>query len=81
MIAFCKDKQRRELILQTPGVNGLDYLEVVGPPGSGEQLALTFIKDARGLTLAPANISLTGGAVLQVQSVAPATSEPAHDHR
>jgi predicted phage baseplate assembly protein len=75
MIAFCKDKQRRELILQTPGVNGLDYLEVVGPPGSGEQLALTFIKDARGLTLAPANISLTGGAVLQVQSVAPATSE------
>jgi predicted phage baseplate assembly protein len=75
VIAFCKDKQRRELILQTPGINGLDYLEVLGMPGCGDQLALTFIKDARGLTLTPANISLTGGTVLQVTGVAPASSE------
>lgn len=75
MIAFCKDKQRRDLILQTKGVNGLDYLEVLGPPGCGDQLALTFIKDARGLSLKPANISLTGDTVLEVTGVAPATDE------
>ena len=27
MIAFCSDQQRRNLILQTPKINGLDYLE------------------------------------------------------
>jgi hypothetical protein len=75
MIAFCKDKQRRNLILQTPRVNGLDYLEVLGMPGCGDQLALTFINDVRGLTLTPANISLTGGTVLQVTGVAPASNE------
>jgi hypothetical protein len=75
MIAFCKDKQRRDLILQTPGINGLDYLEVLGPPGCGDQLALTFIKDVRGLALSPANISLTGDTTLQVQAVKSATKE------
>jgi hypothetical protein len=75
MIAFCKDKQRSELILQTPGVNGLDYLEVLGAPGCGNQLALTFLKDARALALMPANISLTGDTVLQVTNILPATAE------
>ena len=52
MIAFCQNQQRRELVLQTPGVNGLDYLEVLGPTGCGSQLALTFLKNAQGLALA-----------------------------
>ena len=47
MIAFCKDKQRRNLVLQTSGLNGLDYLEVLGMPGCGSQLALTFQGRAR----------------------------------
>ena len=75
MIAFCQNQQRRELVLQTPGVNGLDYLEVLGAAGCGSQLALTFLKDARGLALAPANISLTGDTVLAVTDVLPASNE------
>ncbi|MGH9606913.1 MAG: hypothetical protein ACRD3N_14580 [Terracidiphilus sp.] len=75
MIVFCKDQQRRELVLQTPGVNGLDYLEVLGAAGCGTQLALTFLKPALGLALAADNISLTGDTVLQVTNILPATSE------
>ena len=75
MIAFCQNQQRRELVLQTPGVNGLDYLEVLGPTGCGTQLALTFLKDARSLALAAGNISLTGDIVLDVTGVNPATDE------
>ncbi len=76
MIAFCTDQQRRNLLLQTPKINGLDYLEVLGPvQGCGNQLALTFLKDARTLTLTPANILLTGDTVLEVVTVQPATNE------
>jgi hypothetical protein len=74
MIAFCTDKQRRDLLLQTPGINGLDYLEVLGPQGCGNQLALTFLKDARSLALTPENISLTGDTALPVTNILPATS-------
>jgi Baseplate J-like protein len=75
VIAFCKDKQRRDLVLQKRGLNGLDYLEVLGPAGCGNRLALTFLKDARGLALTPANISLTGDTALQVTSILLATAE------
>jgi hypothetical protein len=75
MIAFCQNQQRRELVLQTPGLNGLDYLEVLGPTGCGSQLALTFLKDARGLALAAANIALTGDTVLAVTGVQPAGND------
>lgn len=75
MIAFCNDKQRRDLVLQTRGLNGLDYLEVLGPAGCGNQLALTFLKNARGLALTPANISLTGDTALQATAILPTTSE------
>jgi hypothetical protein len=75
MIAFCQNQQRRELVLQTPGLNGLDYLEVLGPTGCGTQLALTFLKNAQGLALAAVNISLTGDTVLAVTGVDPASPE------
>ena len=75
MIAFCKDKQRRDLVLQTKGINGLDYLEVLGSAGCGDQLALTFLNDARGLALTPANISLVGDTALQATSISPASSD------
>lgn len=75
MTAFCTNTQRRELVLQTPGLNGLDYLEVVGAAGCGTQLALTFLKDARSLALAPANLLLSGDTPLEVTSVAPASDD------
>jgi hypothetical protein len=75
MIAFCKDKQRRNLVLQQKTVNGLDYLEVLGPPGCGTELALTFLNDARGLALTPNNVSLTGDTALQVTGVQAATNQ------
>jgi len=75
MIAFCTGKQRRNLLLQTPGINGLDYLEVLGPQGCGNQLALTFLKDVRNLILTPQNISLTGDTPLAITNIYPATSD------
>jgi hypothetical protein len=75
MIAFCSDQQRRNLILQTPKINGLDYLEVLGPVGCGNQLALTFLKNAQSLVLTADNISITGDTVLQVIGIQLATSE------
>ena len=77
MIAFCRDKRRRDRVLQTAGLNGIDYLEVLGPAGCGTQLALTFLKDARMLALTPANILLAGDTTLRVTSIQAATdSDP-----
>jgi hypothetical protein len=75
MIAFCQNQQRRELVLETPGLNGLDYLEVLGPTGCGSQLALTFLKNAQGLALTAGNIALTGDTALAVKGVQPPSSE------
>ena len=30
MIYFCSDKNRRALVLATPALNGIDFLEVIG---------------------------------------------------
>jgi hypothetical protein len=75
MIAFCSNQQRRNLVLAKQGLNGLDYLEVLGPMGCGNQLALTFLKDARSLTLTPGNISLVGDTAIQATGITPATSD------
>jgi hypothetical protein len=75
VIYFCSDKNRRSLVLAAPGLNGIDFLEVVGPNGCGRQLALTLLKDARGLTLSPNNMIITGGAPVQVVSISPATND------
>ena len=74
MIYFCAQKNRRELVLKAPGLNGIDYLEVLGSPGCGNQLAVTFLNDAQALGLAPANISITGGAPVQAVAISPATA-------
>jgi len=31
----CGQSSRREQVLATPGLNGIDYVEVPGPPGCG----------------------------------------------
>ena len=70
---FCKDKNRRDLVLQdTSNLNGIDYLEVIGTPGCGTELALTFLKPAGNLGLTAANIQLTGDTVLTITGIQPA---------
>jgi hypothetical protein len=75
MIYFCSQKNRRALVLQSPALNGIDYLEVAGTTGCGKQLALTLLKDARSVNLTPANILITGGAPVSAVSITPATSD------
>ncbi len=75
MIYFCSQKNRRALVLASPSLNGIDFLEVVGPTGCGKQLALTLLKDARALTITPENIAISGGAPVQVGSISPATND------
>ena len=73
MIYFCSDKNRRALVLSSPSLNGIDFLEVIGPSGCGNQLAITLLKDARSLSLTPNNFSLNGGVPVPIDSVFPAT--------
>jgi hypothetical protein len=75
MIYFCTQKNRREKVLQSTAVNGIDYLEVLGAVGCGQQLAVTFLKDARPLGLTADNISITGGAPVQAVHVWPVTAD------
>ncbi len=75
MIYFCSQKNRRALVLASPALNGIDYLEVVGPTGCGTQLALTLLKNARNLALTPANITITGGTPIEVLSISPVTAD------
>jgi hypothetical protein len=75
VILFCQDKRRRDLVLRKPGLNGIDYLEVIGDPGCGKQLALTFLKPAGGLQLTTANVLLTGDTAIDVLAVQSATDE------
>jgi hypothetical protein len=77
MMLFCQNKNRRELVLQTPGLNGIDYLEVIGMAGCGTQLALTFLKPPANLPLTAANIQLTGDTTPTIASIqAPTAADP-----
>ena len=76
MIAFCQDTRRRELVLATPGLNGIDYVEVLGPAGCGRVLAVTFLKDATALALTPDNVALSGDAAVGVVSVSQGGDDP-----
>ena len=76
MIYFCAQKNRRELVLASANLNGIDYLEVLGSPGCGNQLAVTFLKPASSLGLASGNISITtNGAPVQVVSILPVSAQ------
>jgi hypothetical protein len=75
VIYFCSQANRRELVLSSPKLNGIDYLEVLGEPGCGKQLALTFLKDARPLGLTTANVSISGGAAVEASSIEPIAEE------
>lgn len=75
MIYFCAAKNRRSLVLAAPGLNGIDFLEIVGPTVCGKELALTLLKDARSLALTPDNILISGGGPVHVASISPATND------
>jgi hypothetical protein len=75
MIYVCSQSNRRELVLAASGLNGIDYLEVTGPPGCGTELAITFLKPAATLALIPANVVITGGAAVSATSITPATAQ------
>ena len=76
MIYFCAQKNRRELVLASANLNGIDYLEVLGSPGCGNQLAVTFLKPASSLGLASGNISITtNGAPVQAVSILPVSAQ------
>jgi Baseplate J-like protein len=77
MIYLCGQSNRRELVLAAPGLNGIDYLEVLGSPGCGTELAITFLKDATALALTSANVVVTGEDPVTVTSVTPATAQAA----
>jgi hypothetical protein len=77
MMLFCQNKNRRELVLLTPGLNGIDYLEVIGMAGCGTQLALTFLKPPGNLGLTAANIQLTGDTTPTVTNIqGPTAADP-----
>ncbi|CAG9244910.1 Baseplate_J domain-containing protein [Paraburkholderia unamae] len=70
MIYFCAQKSRRDLVLTRSPLNGIDYAELPGErPGCGTQLAITFLKDARGLALGVNNVSVSGGTAITVTGV------------
>jgi hypothetical protein len=70
MIYFCAQKNRRARVLLSASLTGIDYLEVAGEDGCGKQLLVTLLKDARGATLTPAQVRITGGSAnFQVQAV------------
>jgi hypothetical protein len=75
MILFCQDKRRRDLVLQDPSLNGIDYIEVTGRAGCGKQLALTFLNPALSLQLTAANFQLTGDTVLTITSLQAAIAD------
>jgi len=68
VIYFCSQKNRRSLVLQHPGLNGIDYLEVCSSDdpdcACGQQLFLTLLKDGRGLRFDISQLRFTGGAAL-----------------
>jgi hypothetical protein len=75
VIYFCAQANRRELVLQSQTLNGIDYLEVLGDPGCGKQLAVTFLKDVSALGLSATNVSISGGAAVQATAVEPLGAE------
>jgi hypothetical protein len=70
----CGQSSRREQVLATPGLNGIDYVEVPGPPGCGTKLAITFVKNATGLNLPAASIVLSGDIPVTATGVTLATA-------
>ncbi|WP_266168808.1 putative baseplate assembly protein [Dyella subtropica] len=76
MIYFCAQKKRRDQVLRSATLNGIDYLEVIGPhTGCGKQLAVTFLKDARALALSLDNVQIVGDTALHAVTIDAATAD------
>ena len=75
MIYFCSQKNRRASVLQSPDLNGIDYLEIAGDSVCERKLLVRLLKDARAVALTPDNVTVTGGQAVEVSSVLAATDE------
>jgi Baseplate J-like protein len=64
-IYLCDDDRRRQTILGQPGLNGIDYLEVLdqeAPPNLRQQiLNVSFINPSPPAGIGPANVQIVGG--------------------
>jgi hypothetical protein len=66
LIYSCCDELRRTVVAQTPGWNGIDFLEVLDSAAPNEAdrqrfLMVHFVKPLGTLTLAPGNVRIEGG--------------------
>lgn len=61
MIYVCDQERRRAQVLEHPGLNGIDYLEILDGTTEQRTLSLTFLKDATGIALQPAHVLIAGG--------------------
>ncbi|HEX3350153.1 MAG TPA: hypothetical protein VHS58_18845 [Acetobacteraceae bacterium] len=78
MVYFCAQRNRRTLVLATPPLNGIDYLEAADAADQ-TVLLLTFLRDPAPLGLGPAQIVIAGGenvTGIQVLSVTIETDRP-----
>lgn len=71
MIYFCSNKNRRDLVLQHPPLNGIDYLEVeTDADNCGKRLLITLLQPIGNVSLIPSQIQITGGSsTAQVNAV------------
>ncbi len=77
-VYFCAQRNRRTLVLGTPTLNGIDYLELAGADDQ-TVLLLTFLRDPAPLALGPEQILIAGGESvtgLQALSVTRAAGAP-----
>jgi hypothetical protein len=78
MIYFCSNRNRRALVLQSPTLNGIDFLEVSNADGTCNTVLLTLLKDARSANLSTQQVQITGGAeatAVTVESVSAANND------
>ena len=76
-VYFCANRNRRAVVLTTPTLNGIDFLEVASAADQ-TLLLLTFLRDPSPLGIGPAQIVISGGESItgvQVLSVTGASDQ------
>ena len=59
-VYFCANRFRRTVVLATPSLNGIDFLEVASATNQ-TLLLLTFLRDPSPLGIGPEQIFISGG--------------------
>jgi hypothetical protein len=77
-VYFCANRFRRTVVLATPSLNGIDFLEVASATNQ-TLLLLTFLRDPSPLGIGPEQIFISGGESItgiRVLSVTAASDQP-----